>query len=60
LASKIKLAVGIMKTAALFVADNISSLLLPIVVFVVCFLYLLYWIGVSLMLYSIGTVSTAP
>jgi len=56
---RIKLAVAITKTAALFVEDNISALFLPIGTFVAILLFLLYWLAVSLLMYTIGTVSQA-
>jgi len=60
LRQRIKLAIGILKTAALFVEDNLSALFLPIGTFVAILLFLLYWLAVSLLMYTIGTVSTAP
>lgn len=60
LGKRIELAVAIMKTASMFVADNISSLLIPPLSFLALIGYFLWWITVALYLYSVGTVSHVP
>lgn len=56
---KLNLAVAITKTSSLFIQDNPSAIFLPVIVFLIVLVYILYWIGVALLIYSIGTVNTA-
>ena len=52
--SKIKLAIGIMKTSAIFIEDNPMSILLPFFNIIAVLLYLCWWMGACIYLYSTG------
>jgi len=54
---RLNLAIAIIKTATLFMNDNFSSILLPVCSFFILLAYTIYWMGVALLLYSIGDVS---
>lgn len=54
--SRIKLAIAIVKTAAMFVGENFSSLLVPLVIFLLIFIQFIWFIVPGIYLYSIGEV----
>lgn len=54
---RIRLVIAIMKTCSIFISDNVSCLLLPLVHFITTMGVLALWISSTIYLYSLGTVS---
>lgn len=55
LCNKIRLSIAIMETSSIFVGDNPSSIIMPLVNTIAIALWLAFWVGASVYLYSTGT-----
>jgi ABC-type transport system involved in cytochrome c biogenesis permease subunit len=54
LCSKIKLSIAIMETSSIFVADNPSSITIPLLNVLAIVVYLCWWVVTAIYLYSMG------
>lgn len=55
LCSKIKLSIAIMETSSIFIADNPSSVTIPLANVAAVIAYLVFWVVSAIYLYSEGT-----
>jgi choline transporter-like protein 2/4/5 len=58
--NRIRLAIGIIKTAADFVKDCPCAMVIPLVIFLLVLVFWGFWICGMIMIYSMGTVTNIP
>jgi hypothetical protein len=57
LSTNIRLSIAILRASASYLTDNISSILVPIVSFIIALGVLAAWITAAIYLFSVGTIT---